>query len=329
MLNSAISKCTKLITHGGCADGIMSAMFVSAVLPEIEIEWHQYNTEDHRNLAAEPGLLFCDFSPPRERVQEFINAGAVVLDHHKTARPLVEKFGPLGVFNIKRSGALLAYEYVLQGQLLARGHAPFEGTGKSYLRFLAMLEEADGLAHLVSIRDTWQKGHAQWAQACAISKALKSLDAEELLARSRQQLVTPQCWMTEQEHKLGKVLYDNDVYRSQKRAEHCKRVEFPSTVQLPHRAKTWTLATFNDPSGMISDVADYTDTDISAGFFYTMERDIPVLVYSLRSRGEFDVGDFCKSQGGGGHAGSAGFKLDNPSVEPFGELENRLREYLI
>lgn len=45
----------------------------------------------------------------------------------------------------------------------------------------------------------------------------------------------------------------------------------------------------------------------AAGWF---QRDDGKFIYSLRSRGDFDVSEIAKMYGGGGHAGAAGFQVD-------------------
>lgn len=106
-----------IVTHENCSDGLASAMILKSVLPGAQVVFLSYNSAAHKELSAIPGMIFCDFSPYVERVQEFIDAGAIVLDHHKYQKDVVEAFGPNGVFADETSnpgvaGALLAYREV-------------------------------------------------------------------------------------------------------------------------------------------------------------------------------------------------------------------------
>lgn len=106
-----------IVTHDNCADGLASAMILRDVLPKAQLLFLQYNSPDHLNLEATEGMLFCDFSPPAGRVEEFTKAGAVVLDHHKGAKDIVAAFGEFGVFADEKddpgvSGAVLAFREV-------------------------------------------------------------------------------------------------------------------------------------------------------------------------------------------------------------------------
>ena len=110
----------KVIVHkqsaaAPCGDGRASALILHAALLGAEVIEMAYGEPAHVNLAAEPGMLFCDFSPPEARAAEFVAAGAIVLDHHERDR--VEPFGALGVFGENahgESGAWLAWREVYQ-----------------------------------------------------------------------------------------------------------------------------------------------------------------------------------------------------------------------
>jgi hypothetical protein len=158
----------KIITHDLCPDGVASGMILRDVYPTVPIQFVQYNTKAHLTLPAEPGLLFCDFTPPYQkepdRTQEFVDAGALVLDHHRTARNCVARFGDDGVFGDEASepgisGALLAYRHVW---LPMRGEEEDDHAK-------GMIED---FATVAGIRDTWQKQHPRWAESCVQAAAL-------------------------------------------------------------------------------------------------------------------------------------------------------------
>lgn len=73
-----LARVTRIVTHANCADGRACAILAGDVLPQATIEFLQHNSQAHRELEADPGILFCDFAPTRDRVDEFVAAGALI-----------------------------------------------------------------------------------------------------------------------------------------------------------------------------------------------------------------------------------------------------------
>lgn len=176
-----------LYTHASCPDGIASALIVKDALPDVRVHFVKYGSEEHRNLSAEPGLLFCDFSPPRERAAEFVAAGTIVLDHH--TRDVVEPYGELGVFGDNEKlecGAWLAYEHVWlpvshakMNERVFHSKTPVDEITPRQVdevlkRFTTPLRENEvrAFAELAAVRDTWKKDEPRWQLACEQAAAL-------------------------------------------------------------------------------------------------------------------------------------------------------------
>lgn len=147
--NDTLDSIKTIVVHDNCPDGLASAILLHDVLYDAEIKFVQYGTDAYKALTPAPGVLYCDFSPPirtkkvvadgaetyvideedRAKLQEFVAAGTLVLDHHKTAKPIVEAFGDNGRFGDEVSepgvcGALLAYRHVwlpLRNRIIAQG----------------------------------------------------------------------------------------------------------------------------------------------------------------------------------------------------------------
>src|ERR1700735_495224 len=85
-----------IVTHADCPDGMVSAILLHDVLPDARIRFVRYGTSDREDMVAEPNMLFCDMTPPEARADQFLEAGAIVLDHHVTAQHLVERFALQG-----------------------------------------------------------------------------------------------------------------------------------------------------------------------------------------------------------------------------------------
>jgi hypothetical protein len=279
-----------IVTHDSCSDGLTSALILRDVLPAARIAFVQYETPGLLGLAAEPGMLFCDMSPPASRADEFVAAGAVVLDHHRTARKVVEAFGDRGVFADEArepgvSGATLAYREVW------RALAP---TGVPREREQAIVE----LAALAGIRDTWQRASPRWTEACAQHEAVTFWPRDTWLA-------TPASGFPAM-LAIGPTLLD-------KKAEQVKKA-LGVAWRHTHAGVRIVLL---DGSELASDAAEAVDhdADLVAGFAYRAEPSgVLKLTFSLRSHTDFDCAAWAKHEGGGGHTRAAGFSV---MVSPF------------
>ena len=126
---SLLKGVNKICVHDNCPDGTASAIILKEALdlgPE-QIVFVQHDALEYKEMKAEPGLLFCDCAPPPDRVQEFVDVGTIVLDHHKYSRGIVAAFGERGVFADKEkeptvSGAGLAYREVWLPMLCRAKH---------------------------------------------------------------------------------------------------------------------------------------------------------------------------------------------------------------
>lgn len=280
-----------VISHGNnCPDGVSSAMIVAdayrnrGVTVDIQVVDHQ--SEKKATLEAKPGMLFVDFSPPEERVQEFIAAGALCLDHHKkgsSVQAFVE--AGLGVFGDEDKdpgvcGAVLAYEHIWK---------PLRGDTASQ----AEQFNVEDMARLSGIRDTWQKKSPDWQEACELAEALRFWPLETLLKAE------PYSW--KDYTNLGELLWSKKLKTVAKVAEHVYRWTSPKG----------TRAAFFQGVRLSSDVAEAIghDTDLIVAYDIAHEDGQLKLICSSRSRGSYDCGSLALAHGGGGHTRAAGFNL--------------------
>lgn len=279
-----------LVTHINCPDGVATAMIIQDVLPGIKVTFCQYDTIEHKTLNPEPGMLFCDFSPYKERTAEFIAAGAIVLDHHKTQKDVVAQFLDNGVFADEKEepsvcGASLAFREVwlpLKSQESRSAEAPpLEGVGNVVAEF----------ARLAGIRDTWQRTSPDWLKACEQAEALTFWPVEDLF-------VHPSQWA--EKLALGPVLYE----RRLRSAHNCLEKGF--VFRTPKGRKVIVFEGLK-PTSDASDI-DEGEHDVVIGFGYNAEDLTRArVVFSTRSRNKFDCSAFCLAHGGGGHTSAAGF----------------------
>jgi uncharacterized protein len=288
-----------VVSHGDCPDGIASALILRAALPGVSIRFVEHNTPEQRLLPATEGMLFCDVAPPRERLQEFVDAGAIVLDHHRAARDVVEAFGARGIFADEDvepgvCGARLAHREVWCA--LREDH-----------------EDVRRFAERAGIRDCWLTDHPDWETAAAQAAALLFFGFEELARQIADD--APPC-LTDAQLGVG-------------RAERRKRMAAARDTadNKLHRPRP-ELALYNDRDRLLSDVAGLAlEADpalaVICGFHFKVTSDsVMLLVCSLRSRpGGIDVSEIAKAHGGGGHYCAAGFGIpvtaDTPNPVSF------------
>jgi len=308
----------RIVVHKDCPDGIASAMILKNALHEeraygAEIEFVQYSTPEHRDMVAEPGMLFCDFAPHHTRTQDFLDAGSIVLDHHKSQKEVVMQFveSGRGAFADEDerpgvSGALLAYECVWDPL------NPSPGERMAPPNRAAVHK----LARLAGIRDTWQTQAPEWKAACEQAEAMRFWGPERLLT------VPPQGWGV----KL-KAVGERALERRLELASMCLSDAYRFTT--PKGARVVLFQGVH----AVSDAAEEIDkdADVVVGFLLHMLDGEPDLIYSLRSHTDFDCAAFARamSPGGGGHSRAAGFGLEIGlhAANPFGLFRDLLIEY--
>ena len=104
------------IYHGNCADGFTAAWSVYKALGD--------TVEFYKGVYGEPvpdvtdrEVIIVDFSYKRDVLTEMAKKAKsiLILDHHKTAKadiqPLIDDSTVQGIFDMNRSGAMIAWEY--------------------------------------------------------------------------------------------------------------------------------------------------------------------------------------------------------------------------
>ena len=327
--SSAQLKAVKtIIVHGpGCPDGVASAILLHDVLPEAEIKFVQYGTDEHKNLPATSGMLFADFSPPAERVQEFVEVRAIVLDHHKTAKSVVAAFGDLGVFGDEVSepgvcGAVLAYRHIWLPLQAERAKTRIDGYGQ-WMTSIQVAEEesaAKDFATLAGIRDTWQNKSPRWHEALIQAEMVRFYPVEHWLRIVRPFDPSNKALWTER-RQITTLLIE----------KHEKSVQ--KVIEKAHRftSKKGTRVVVFEGTHLSSDAAEALgkEADIVIGFAFLVENGEQKMIVSSRSHSGYDVSAFSKHYGGGGHTAAAGFnaKLSAITVQPYKFVELLVEDY--
>ena len=282
-----------IIVHDSCPDGTASAILLRDAYAgqSVTFRFIQYGTAEHLNLTPEPGMLFCDFSPPADRVQEFIDVAAIVLDHHKTAKPVVEALGDNGIFGDEGStpgvaGATLAYEYVW----LPLKCAQSGGVDERDAQF------ARDFAILAGIRDTWQRQDPRWKAACVQAYILHFFTNDKWLA-------TPLTAIAADWEKAFKPIGEALWVKHEKSVQRIVKEAYRFIT-----AKGTRVVMFADIVNT-SDVAEAlgSEVDLVVGFLPVNMDGKLKYIFSTRSHTTFDCASFAKANGGGGHLRAAGF----------------------
>lgn len=353
-----------IIVHDNCSDGLMSAILLKDAYSQIglepELKFVQYGTEAYKKLEPGPNMMFCDFSPniktvkqpdgsfvideaDRPLLQRWVDAGTLILDHHKGAKDVVAAFGENGVFGDEVtmpgvSGAWLAFREVwmpfYRGESKRAWAEKLAGQEPMFLR-ATTLEElakqldddltgtkdahdeavdardsevgwAGNLALVAGIRDTWQNKHARWREACILNEVLRFYPNEEWLGKVLPFHPGNRGFWTER-LKLGDLLWSKHEKGIQKCIE-----------------KSWRFTSDKGTRVLIfegvrssSDVAEALgeEADLIMAFDYEVETPKTggaperKIVYSTRSHTTFNCMEFAKAHGGGGHTKAAGFNV--------------------
>ena len=269
--------------EGPCADGLVAALIVKDVLPRVAIRFVSNGSVELRELAAEPGLLFVDIAPPAARVGEFLAAGALVLDHHASARELVAMFRDRGAGAYSAepgvSAALLAFREVWEPIKFKLWEPSSSGLGRSH---------ALRVAELVGIHDTHLTEDPSWDEARRLVAVLffyeDWLVIDQPLLALRRRL------------ELGPTLVEKQ------RASVARAVAQSGRLTTPKGTSVAVVPT----TYLISDVVDAVDVDVVVGFAFAVRAGVPSMKLSFRSRrGRYNVREIAEALGGGGHDAAA------------------------
>jgi len=313
-------KVAHIITHDHCPDGTASAIILKAsalMHYALDVTFLQHGTDAYENLQAEEGMIFCDISPPQKRVQEFVDAGAIVLDHHVTAKETVEAFGDRGIYREGPgiSGATLAYDAIYAPMKAAYG---YDVTDMSRAD-----ERAQTLARLAGIRDTWQRSDPNWQKACEQASLL-------LFFPNRWWLEDPGYGYLVYEYagdnrdypfeivEVGKVAFQQHLDKVKKACDEAYRFTTARGTRVVVIAST-TLT--SDAAELVGDEAD-----LVVGFRYAIESGKTKIILSTRSHASFDCAAFCKANGGGGHRAAAGCAT-LPIGQPYQQLQIMIHDW--
>lgn len=201
-----------------------------------------------------------------------------ILDHHKTAAEDITELLDLGIIEGE-------FDMTRSGAVMAWD---FFHSGRPVPTFLKMIQDRDlwqfqieGTKELHAYLMLLEKSFTQWNELENLKGLYDAIEYGELILNKNEKDMK---WILDQ----------------------CKRI-----VSFDE----WAIPVANVPPYLASDAGHSMNenTPFSMTYFdYNDKR-----VFSLRSRGNFDVSAIAKKHGGGGHKNAAGFTVEFPLAEEY------------
>ena len=267
-------KLHKVLYHSGCLDGLAAAYAAKVGLNRATIRPVLVPV----NYGEEPPdvercyVSIVDFSYPRDVLLEVKDKAEtlVVLDHHKTAQEALSGL-PFALFDMNRSGAVMAWEYFNHGYTVPK------------------------LLLLIQDRDLWR---FDFPETKDVSTALYSMLDEgvdmlhkyvEMGGLGVDELAT-----------MGATL--NKAFN--------KEVQMLSKHPVPITLNGVKGLAVNATSKYSSELGNLLAVESGKfGAVFYLDGKRGMWNFSLRSVGELDVSEIAKAYSGGGHKNAAGFSI--------------------
>lgn len=287
--------------HSGCPDGIIAREFIFRLLTDglnvpCRAVFEPYFPGN--KLDVTNNCVFVDSSPIQDQYEDFLKAGAVILDHHITNKPnnyddLDKQYPDQLLFGLNannESGTQLAFECL-----------EFHFKSKGYINFTLNVERH--IANLIAIGDCWDSQNPLFERARFFGQYIGLYGNEYDKGIPSQNFIE----QTIEYGNIRKRQFDRQVK---------KVIIKQSPMIVPE--KVLKIAFMNTHDGM-SDVSELLRTDQNVDLIvgWIIQRilidGVPtdVISYSTRSNDKFDCSKFAKycNIRGGGHPKAAGFTI--------------------
>lgn len=292
-----------VLYHVGCNDGSAAAWCAKMVLGDATIyKAHQYGWKLPREIDGKH-LILVDLSLPMEQIQELLDTKRVrsvmVVDHHKTALPLVDNYAEVRTFNdyllalhkgdagcmqfikMNRSGAVLAWMFF--NNRVEEEFKDNEDLSAQMPSILSYIEDYDLWHHKL----TGTQAVNRWLidGGLSIERIGKSMDSEGKL--------------------LDTVLHVGEAFHDYNQ-RIVKSVIRDYIQEIDYFGEK--VALINSPHHLRNDVGDALVDKYLFVACYTERSERTV--FSLRAKkGKFDVTTVAERFGGGGHAEAGAFSI--------------------
>lgn len=267
-----------ILYHKDCRDGFGAAWVAWTRFGDeatyIPVQYQQNPSEQlFEQIRQADDLYILDFSYSRKVIEKLAEGRSLqVIDHHVTAQKDLEGL-PYVFFDMSKSGAVLTWE------------------------FFYPEKQVPGLLLYIQDRDLWKW---ELPQSREFSTALEmepydfkrwSWLAEEFTGVAR-----PPFWMVDRGTSV--LMFKNQIVTNL-----CQHASYRGVED--YKVPSVCSSVFQSEIGEKL-IELYPDAPFVAIFFTDSEDKV---IWSLRSRGDFHVGDLARRLGGGGHRNAAGFRV--------------------
>lgn len=264
------------IYHKNCRDGFAAALVVWMKYGD-DVEFIPATYGDVAPDVKGKDVIIVDFSYPRQ-VLELMNEDSnslLVIDHHKTAQENLKDLDYC-VFNMNKSGCTLTWDTLYPNDKL------------SIPKFFLYIED----------RDLWKW---RFPETKAVNSAILMYPQEFYV------------WMRFTDNDDLDKLIDEGEAIIKYQEQIIKKIldDGPDFVEIGgHLVPVVNSSHYEINSDLVGEMCRDDQYPFAASYADTYD----TRVFSLRSRGEFDVSEIAKQYGGGGHKNAAGFTVDKPNV---------------
>lgn len=272
-----------VLYHNNCPDGwcaayIAKKRYPDAVLIPLNHGLNEIQLENLFATCKDNSVLMLDYSLRTRELNDRLSEEAdnlCVLDHHKTAEAVLAG-ASYATFDMKRSGAGLAWDYLFGRESGLSGHRPWwvNYTEDQDLWNWALPKSHEINAYLMTMPRTVEAWNAITKHDTVETAELGGIGVRKYIEYYTRSVVA--------EKQEGVLTFEGRNYRT---------------------------AVLNIPYAGVSEAGNALckeGYEIGLAWF---ERGDGVIQFSLRSEGDIDVSAIAKANGGGGHQHAAGFQV--------------------
>lgn len=295
--------------HNDCFDGTAAAMVVMTAVKDVVLIPADYGDVPKVADVKDAIVYVVDFSFTDEGFELLLTHAekVIVMDHHKTAKPILDRSYELAqflspqsqfLFSNDCSGALIAWSYFYPDR-----PAPpliLHVSDRDMYTFTR-----DGTREVMAGLSVLKNEPVTWYTAIGLDGAEAVLDIELKMEAYRRYCLVIGPTILARDTTIIDALLKNNVRTMKQLVKLTYGV-----VNIPRQFTSDAMSTL---------LGSRPDLDFAVGYYRDGEG---IFHYSMRGRkgSDVDVSEICMKYGGGGHKDAAGFKYD-PRLDPYGDAE--------
>lgn len=277
-MEQPITKDIVVLYHKKCPDGFSGAWIAHKKFGE-NADYVPVSAGGLPPLFSGKEVYMIDYVPPEESLKNVIvnNKSVIAIDHHASAQNLISLM-PGSVFNVKKSGSVLAWEYFFPSQsvpMLLKYEQEVD-------LWTWELPNSNEMSLYIDLTDYSFKDWDKLAD-----------DIEDPIVRA--EIIKQSALLVKDKDKQVREMLEEDIQLVEFEGMKIYAINSPVSVSILGNL----LVKKRPPVGLIW--AESKDK----------------IRVSLRSDGSVDVGILAKKYGGGGHKGAAGFRVALGAEKPW------------